>query len=210
MTVIKLRKYLITGLLVWLPLGITILVIKLLVDLLDKTLLLLPLALRPATLLGFDIPGLGIILTTLVVLISGFIITNFTGKRLILWGEEYVDRIPLVRSIYSALKQVTETLLTSDKNSFRQVVLIEYPRKDIWTIGFQTSDSPDEFNQLTGSKLLTIFVPTTPNPTSGYVLMVPEEEVKKLDMDVEDALKMVMSLGVVTPNRTHPILKGNS
>jgi uncharacterized membrane protein len=210
MTVIKLRKYLITGLLVWLPLGITILVIKLLVDLLDKTLLLLPLALRPATLLGFDIPGLGIILTTLVVLISGFIITNFTGKRLILWGEEYVDRIPLVRSIYSALKQVTETLLTSDKNSFRQVVLIEYPRKDIWTIGFQTSDSPDEFNQLTESKLLTIFVPTTPNPTSGYVLMVPEEEVKKLDMDVEDALKMVMSLGVVTPNRTHPILKGNS
>jgi len=210
MTLIKLRKYLITGLLVWVPLGITILVIKLLVDLLDKTLLLLPHALRPATLIGFDIPGLGIILTTLFVLASGFLITNFTGKRLILWGEEYVDRIPLVRSIYSALKQVTETVLTSDKNSFRQVVLIEYPRKDIWTIGFQTSDSPDEFNQLTGSKLLTVFVPTTPNPTSGYVLMVPEEEVKKLDMDVEDALKMVMSLGVVTPNNRDPLLKRNS
>jgi len=210
MTLIKLRKYLITGLLVWVPLGITILVIKLLVDLLDKTLLLLPQALRPETLIGFDIPGLGIILTTLFVLISGFIITNFTGKRLILWGEEYVDRIPLVRSIYSALKQVTETVLTSDKNSFRQVVLIEYPRKDIWTIGFQTSDSPEEFNQLTGNKLLTVFVPTTPNPTSGYVLMVPEQEVKKLDMDVEDALKMVMSLGVVTPNNRHSLLKGNS
>ncbi len=196
---VKLRKYLITGLLVWVPLGITILVIKLLVDLLDKTLLLLPHALRPATLIGFDIPGLGIILTTLFVFTSGFIITNFAGKRLVLWGEDFLERIPLVRSIYSALKQVTETILTSDKNSFRQVVLIEYPRKGIWTIGFQTSDSPEEFNQLADNHLLTIFVPTTPNPTSGYILMMPEKDVKKLSMDVEDALKMVMSLGVVTP-----------
>ena len=196
---LQLRKYLITGLLVWVPLGITILVIKLLVDLLDKTLLLLPHALRPATLIGFDIPGLGIILTTLFVFTSGFIMTNFAGKRLVLWGEDFLERIPLVRSIYSALKQVTETVLTSDKNSFRQVVLIEYPRKGIWTIGFQTSDSPDEFNQFAKSHLLTIFVPTTPNPTSGYILMMPEEDVKKLSMDVEDALKMVMSLGVVTP-----------
>ncbi|MCK5813495.1 MAG: DUF502 domain-containing protein [Cocleimonas sp.] len=197
--IVKLRKYLITGLLVWVPLGITILVIKLLVDLLDKTLLLLPHALRPETLIGFDIPGLGIILSTLFVFSSGFIITNFAGKRLVLWGEDLLERIPLVRSIYSALKQVTETVLTSDKNSFRQVVLIEYPRKGIWTIGFQTSDSPEEFNQLADHKLLTIFVPTTPNPTSGYILMMPEEDIKKLDMDVEDALKMVMSLGVVTP-----------
>jgi uncharacterized membrane protein len=202
---IKLRKYLITGLLIWIPLGITILVIKLLVDLLDKTLLLLPHALRPETLLGFDIPGLGIILSTLFVFISGFIITNFTGKRLISWGEEQVERIPLVRSIYSALKQVTETVLTSDKNSFRQVVLIEYPRKGLWTIGFQTSDSPDEFNQLVGNKLLTIFVPTTPNPTSGYILMVPKEDIKLLSMDVEDALKMVMSLGVVTPSHINSL-----
>jgi uncharacterized membrane protein len=202
---IKLRKYLITGLLIWIPLGITILVIKLLVDLLDKTLLLLPHALRPEALIGFDIPGLGIILSTLFVFISGFIITNFTGKRLISWGEEQLERIPLVRSIYSALKQVTETILTSDKNSFRQVVLVEYPRKGIWTIGFQTSNSPDEFNQLTGNKLLTIFVPTTPNPTSGYILMMPEEDVKLLNMDVEDALKMVMSLGVVTPNHINSL-----
>ena len=199
MMLIKLRKYLITGLLVWVPLGITILVIKLLVDLLDKTLLLLPHALRPETLIGFDIPGLGIILTTLFVFVSGFVITNFAGKRLVLSGEDFLERIPLVRSIYSALKQVTETILTSDKNSFRQVVLIEYPRKGIWTIGFQTSDSPQEFNQLSGQKLLTIFVPTTPNPTSGYILMMPKKDVQKLDMDVEDALKMVMSLGVVTP-----------
>lgn len=196
----KVRKYLIAGLLVWVPLGITILVIKLLVDLLDKTLLLLPHALRPATLIGVDIPGLGIILTTLFIFSSGFVITNFAGKRLVAWGEEKVGRIPLVRSIYSALKQVTETVLVSDKNSFRQVVLIEYPRKGIWTIGFQTSDSPEEFNQLVDNKLLTIFVPTTPNPTSGYVLMMPEKDIKKLDMDIEDALKMVMSLGVVTPD----------
>jgi uncharacterized membrane protein len=207
--IVKLRKYLITGLLVWVPLGITILVIKLLVDLLDKTLLLLPHALRPETLIGFDIPGLGIILSILFVFSSGFIITNFAGKRLVSWGEDLLNRIPLVRSIYSALKQVTETVLTSDKNSFRQVVLIEYPRKGIWTIGFQTSDSPDEFNQLVGSQLLTIFVPTTPNPTSGYILMMPKEDIKKLDMDVEDALKMVMSLGVVTPKSVHSAYKAN-
>ncbi|MCK5902466.1 MAG: DUF502 domain-containing protein [Cocleimonas sp.] len=196
---VKLRKYLITGLLVWVPLGITILVIKLLVDLLDTTLLLLPQAWQPENLFGFNVPGLGIILTTLFVFMTGFVITNMTGKRLISWGEEQLDRIPLVRSIYSALKQVTETILSPDKNAFRQVVLIEYPRKGIWTIGFQTSDSPEEFNALAGEKLLTIFIPTTPNPTSGFILMLPEKDTKKLDMDVEDALKMVMSLGVVIP-----------
>ena len=204
---IKLRKYLITGLLIWVPLGVTILVIKLLVDMLDKTLLLLPHAWRPATLLGFDIPGLGIILSTLFVFITGFLITNLAGRKFISWGESLLDRIPLVRSIYSALKQVTETILSPDKNSFRQVVLIEYPRKDIWIIGFQTSDSPEEFNQLSGEKLLTIFVPTTPNPTSGFIIMVPEKDTKKLDMDVEDALKMVISLGVVTPTHKKTILE---
>lgn len=195
----KLRKYIMTGLLIWVPLGMTILVIKLLVDLLDKTLLLLPVAWRPAALFGFDVPGLGIILSTLFILITGFIITNLAGRRLVSWGENLLHRIPLVRSIYSAVKQVTETILSSDKNSFRQVVLIEYPRKGIWTIGFQTSESPQEFNLLTGETMLTIFIPTTPNPTSGFILMLPEKEIKKLDMDVEDALKMVMSLGVVTP-----------
>ena len=206
---IKLRKYLITGLLIWVPLGVTILVIKLLVDMLDKTLLLLPHALRPATLLGFDIPGLGIILSTLFVFITGFLLTNLAGKKFVSWGESLLDRIPLVRSIYSALKQVTETILSPDKNSFRQVVLIEYPRKSIWIIGFQTSDSPEEFNQLSGEKLLTIFVPTTPNPTSGFIIMVPEKDTKKLDMDVEDALKMVISLGVVTPTHKKTVLEDN-
>jgi len=196
---VKLRKYLITGLLVWVPLGVTILVIKLLVEILDKTLLLLPFAWQPANLFGFNIPGLGIVISTLFVFSTGFLITNFTGKRLISWGESWLDRIPLVRTLYSSLKQVTETILSSDKNSFRQVVLIEYPRKGIWIIGFQTSDSPEEFNQLSGEKLLTIFIPTTPNPTSGFIIMVPEQDAKMLDMDVEDALKMVISLGVVTP-----------
>ena len=174
----KLRKYIITGLLIWVPLGVTVLVIKLLVDLLDRTLLLLPVAWRPDALFGFHVPGLGIILSILFVFITGFIITNLAGKRLVSWGESLLDRIPLVRSIYSALKQVTETVLSSDKNSFRQVVLIEYPRKGIWTIGFQTSDSPDEFNALAENKLITIFIPTTPNPTSGFILMLPEKEVK--------------------------------
>ncbi|HIO93311.1 MAG TPA: DUF502 domain-containing protein [Leucothrix mucor] len=195
----RLRKYLITGLLVWVPLGVTILVIKLLVEMLDKTLLLLPHAWQPANLFGFDIPGLGIVLSTLFIFITGFLITNIAGRKLVSWGERLLDRIPLVRSIYSALKQVTETVLSPDKNSFRQVVLIEYPRRGIWIIGFQTSDSPKELNQLTEEKLLTIFIPTTPNPTSGFIIMVPAKDTKMLDMDVEDALKMVISLGVVTP-----------
>ena len=196
---LKLRKYLITGLLIWVPLGVTALVIKLLVEMLDKTLLLLPVAWRPANLFGFDIPGLGIVVSALFIFITGFLITNFAGRRLVAWGESWLERIPLVRSIYSALKQVTETVLSPDKKSFRQVVLIEYPRKGIWIIGFQTSNSPEEFNQLSGEKLLTIFIPTTPNPTSGFIIMVPEKDTIKLDMDVEDALKMVISLGVVTP-----------
>lgn len=202
---LKLRKYLITGLLIWVPLGVTALVIKLLVEMLDKTLLLLPVAWRPANLFGFDIPGLGIVVSALFIFITGFLITNFAGRRLVAWGESWLERIPLVRSIYSALKQVTETVLSPDKKSFRQVVLIEYPRKGIWIIGFQTSNSPEEFNQLSGEKLLTIFIPTTPNPTSGFIIMVPEKDTIKLDMDVEDALKMVISLGVVTPQHKKPV-----
>ncbi len=195
----RLRKYIITGLLIWIPLGITILVIKLLVDLLDKTILLLPPGWRPEALFGFDIPGLGIFISAMVIFITGFILTNFVGRRLITWGESLLDRIPLVRSIYSAVKQVTATILSTDNDTFNEVLLIEYPRKGIWTLCFKTGESPTAFEQVTHDALVTVFVPTTPNPTSGFILFVPKSEVKKMDMDVEDALKLVMSLGVVTP-----------
>lgn len=195
----KLRKYIITGLLIWVPLGFTIFVIKLLVGLMDRTMLLLPPAWRPVAVFGFDIPGLGIVLSAMIVFITGFILTNIAGRRLIRLWESILDRIPLVRSIYSSVKQVTQTILSSDNKTFNEVLLIEYPRKGIWTLCFKTSDSPKSFDDATGKDLITVFVPTTPNPTSGFILFIPKDEVKKMDIDVEDALKLVMSLGVVTP-----------
>lgn len=196
----KLRKYIITGLLIWVPLGITILVIKLLVDLMDRTILFLPPAWRPEALFGFDIPGLGIVVSSVIIFVTGFFLTNFAGRRLIKWGENLLDRIPLVRSIYSSVKQVTETVLSSDGDTFSDVLLIEYPRKGIWTLCFKTSESPKSFDEITGENLVTVFVPTTPNPTSGFILFIPIEDTKTLDIDVEDALKLVMSLGVVSPD----------
>lgn len=198
----KLRKYIITGLLIWVPLGITIFVIRLLVGLMDQTILLLPLAWRPEALFGFNIPGLGIVVSALVVFITGFFLTNLAGKRLIKIWEGLLDRIPLVRSIYSSVKQVTSTVLSSDNNTFNEVLLIQYPRKGVWTLCFKTSDSPKSFSQATHEDLITVFVPTTPNPTSGFILFIPKHEVKKMDLDIEDALKLVMSLGVVTPDST--------
>ena len=188
-----------TGLLIWVPLGITILVIKLLVDLMDKTILFLPPTWRPDALFGFDIPGLGIVVASVVIFVTGFFLTNFAGRRLIRWGENILDRIPLVRSIYSSVKQVTETVLSSDGDTFSEVYLIEYPRKGLWTLCFKTSNSPEVIDNSAGKKLVTVFVPTTPNPTSGFILFIPMDEVKKLDIEVEDALKLIMSLGVVTP-----------
>jgi len=196
----KFRKYIITGLLIWVPLGITIFVIKLLVDLMDKTILLLPPAWRPEAVFGFDIPGLGIVVSAMVVFITGFILTNLAGRRIIRFWESVLDRIPLVRSIYSSVKQVMQTILSSDSDTFNEVLLIQYPRKGVWTLCFKTSDSPESFDRATGKQLVTVFVPTTPNPTSGFILFVPIEETKKMDIDVEDALKLVMSLGVVTPD----------
>lgn len=196
----KLRKYIITGLLIWVPLGITIFVIKLLVDLMDKTMVLLPPAWRPEAIFGFDIPGLGIVLSAMIVFITGFFLTNFAGKRLIKLWESILDRIPLVRSIYSSVKQVTQTILSSDSNTFNEVLLIEYPRKGLWTLCFKTSDSPESFTKKTNKDLITVFIPTTPNPTSGFIIFVDRNDVKKIDIDVEDALKLVMSLGVVTPD----------
>lgn len=196
----SLRRYVITGLLVWAPLGVTILVVKLLIDLLDQSLVLLPPALRPESLFGMSVPGVGILISALVILLTGFLVTNIAGKRFLTFGEEMLARIPLVRSIYSAVKQVTETILTSEKNPFRKVLLVEYPRKGVWTLGFQTSSSTQSVEAAVDQTLLTIFVPTTPNPTSGFIIFIPPEDTRSVDLDVEEALKLIMSLGVVTPD----------
>jgi len=195
----KFKKYIITGLLIWVPLGITIFVIRLLVNIMDQTILLLPVAWRPEALFGFNLPGLGFVVSAMVIFITGFFLTNLAGKKLIKIGEDFLDRIPFVRSIYSSVKQVTSTILSTDNNTFNEVLLIQYPRKGLWTLCFKTSDSPKAFNEIADEELVTVFVPTTPNPTSGFILFVPKQETKKLDIDVEDALKLVMSLGVVSP-----------
>lgn len=193
------RRYLIAGLLIWLPLGVTVMVIKLLVDMMDQTLLVLPAAYHPDVVLGFHIPGLGVLLSVTVVLITGVVVANFFGRRLVALWEKALARIPLVRPIYSAVKQLTETVFTSGGQSFRKVLLIEYPRKGIWTLAFQTGTAVGEAQSKTGEEVINVYVPTTPNPTSGFFLMVLRREVVELEMSVDDGLKMIISMGAVVP-----------
>lgn len=193
------RRWLIAGLLVWLPLVATFLVLQLLVNFLDQSLLLLPNAWRPEALLGFDIPGLGIILSLVLVLITGFFAANILGRSVVAAGESLLARIPLIRTVYSGVKRLAETVLGESSTSFRKVLLVEYPRRECWTLAFQTGAPVGEVQDKTAREVLTVFVPTTPNPTSGFIVLLPKEDVIELDMSVEDGLRMVISLGVVTP-----------
>ncbi len=194
-----LRRYLIAGLLVWVPLIVTGLIIKFLVDLLDFTILLLPPSWRPEAILGFSVPGAGVVVAIVIVVLTGIVAANIVGRKLFDLGEAIVDRIPLVRSIYSAVKQVMRSLFSDGDQSFRRVLIVQYPREGLWTMGFQTGVGVGEVQQRTERDVITVFIPTTPNPTSGFVIMVPREDAVELDMSVEDGLKFVMSLGVVTP-----------
>jgi uncharacterized membrane protein len=195
----RLRTYLVTGLLVWLPLGITVFLVKFMVDFMDRTLLLLPVDYRPETLLGFNIPGLGIVLAVSVLLLTGVLAANFLGRKLVDVWESILQRIPLVRSVYSAAKSFAEVVLTNNTDSFKQVMLIEYPRKGLYSLCFQTSTQLGEIQSRTGEEVVCVFVPTTPNPTSGVMILVPRKDVITLDMEIEEAVKMVVSLGVVVP-----------
>jgi uncharacterized membrane protein len=200
------KKYFITGLLIWVPLGITIWVLSLIVRSMDQSLLLLPPAIRPETLLGFYVPGIGAVLTLLVVLLTGLIAANIIGQRLIVFWEGLLSRIPVVKSIYYSVKQVSDTLFSSSGEAFRKALLVEYPRKGSWTIGFQTGQpGGDVANHLRGD-YISVYVPTTPNPTSGFFLMMAKNEVIELDMSVDDALKYIISMGVVAPS--HPLPSG--
>jgi len=205
---IHLRRYLIAGLLVWVPLIVTGLIIKFLVDMLDFTILLLPPSWRPEAILGFSVPGTGVVVAIVIVFITGLVAANIVGRKLFDIGDAIVDRIPLVSSIYSAVKQVMRTLLDDGGQSFKRVLLVEYPRKGLWTLGFQTGVGVGEVQHRTDEDVVTVFIPTTPNPTSGFVIMVPRADAIALDMSVEDGLKFVMSLGVVVPNWP-PVPKGS-
>jgi len=192
------KRYLIAGLLIWVPLGVTAMVINFGVGLMDKTLLWLPEQYQPDTLLGFHIPGLGVVLSVVIVLSTGIIVANLFGRTLVQLWEKMLARIPLVRSIYSSVKQILETVFSSGQ-AFRKVLLIEYPRKGLWTLAFQSGTTRGEAQAKTGIEVINVFIPTTPNPTSGFFIMVPRTDVVELDMSVDDGLKMIISAGVVVP-----------
>lgn len=193
------KKYLITGLLIWVPLAVTLWVLDLIVGAMDQTLLLLPSGWQPKHLVGFDIPGLGLVLSVVVVLVTGILAHNFIGRQLVLWWEGLLSQIPIVRSIYSSVKQVSDTMLSPKGNAFRLAVLVEFPQRGHWAIGLVVGAPGPALTRHVGADMLTVFVPTAPNPTSGYTILVPPNEVKELDITVDDALKFVISLGVVTP-----------
>ncbi len=195
------KRYLIAGLLVWLPLGVTLAVIKFLVGLFDQSLLLLPHQYRPDVLLGVDIPGFGVLLSLTLILVTGVVVANFLGSRLVAMWESLLSRIPLVRSIYHAVKQIAEAVLGSGEQTFQKAYLVQYPRAGLWTLAFQTGTLQGEAQKKTGmNSVVNLFVPTTPNPTSGFFIMASKNEVIELEMNVDDALKMVISGGVIVPD----------
>jgi uncharacterized membrane protein len=193
------RKYFVTGLLILVPLVITLWVLNLIIGTMDQSLLLLPEKWRPEAFLGFHIPGLGTILTLVVIFVTGLATRNFIGRRLVLVWEALVIRIPVVRSIYSSVKQVSDTLFSSSGNAFRKALLIQYPREGCWTIGFLTGVPGGDVKNHLKDDFVSVYVPTTPNPTSGFFLMLKRTDTIELDMQVDEALKYIVSMGVVTP-----------
>jgi uncharacterized membrane protein len=195
----RLRRYLVAGILVWLPLGVTIVIVRFLIGLMDKTLVLIPRQYHPEELLGIGIPGLGVILTIILLLITGVLTANIVGRSFLSGWESLLDRIPVARSIYSASKNFAEIVFSDSGNAFKTVLLVEYPRKGIYSLTFQTANEIDEIQSRTGEDVVACFVPTTPNPTSGFIILVPKKDMIELDMEVDEAVKLIMSLGVVIP-----------
>ena len=195
----RLQRYLVAGILVWVPLAVTFALVYLAVDITDNTLLLIPEQYRPDSLLGFHIPGLGVILALIVLLVTGVLAANFVGRALVGSWESLLERIPFVRAVYSAAKKFSEIVFSDSSESFKKVLLIEYPRKGLYSLAFQTATDLGEVQARTGEDVVCCFVPTTPNPTSGLIIIVPKKDVTELDMEIDEALKMIISLGVVVP-----------
>ena len=193
------KKYIITGLLIWIPLVITIWVLKVIFDALDQSLLLLPDSFQTEHWLGVHIPGLGAILTIVVVFLTGVFATNFFGARLVELWHEILHRIPVVNSIYSSVKQISDTLFSSSGQAFRKALLVQWPHQGMWTIAFLTGTPGGDVVSHVPEDCLSVYVPTTPNPTGGYFVIVRRSEVIELDMTVDQALKYIISMGVVPP-----------
>ncbi len=198
------KRYLMTGLLVWIPLALTIWVLNFILAFMDQTLLVLPPAWRPEQWLGFHLPGAGLVLTLVIVLATGVLAANIIGQRLVIWWESILGRIPIVSNIYRSVKQVSDTLLAQDGHSFRRAVLVEFPQRGQWTVGFVVGVTSPQLSHHLAPDSLTVYVPTAPNPTSGYTLILRPDEVRDVDMSVDDALKFVISMGVVAPSANHP------
>ncbi len=193
------KKYFITGLLIWVPLAITVWVLHLIVSTMDQSLRFIPAALRPENLLGVAVPGIGAILTLVVVFVTGLLTANIIGQRLLRFWESVLARIPIVKSIYYSVKQVSDTLFSSSGEAFRKALLVQYPRQGSWTVAFMTGQPGGDAAKHLEGDYVSVYVPTTPNPTSGFFLMMPRDDVIELDMSVDEALKYIISMGVVTP-----------
>ena len=194
-----LKKYFITGLLIWIPVAITAWVLAMIVNIMDQSLLLLPPTIRPEVLIGFYIPGVGAILTLLVVFITGLVTTNIIGQRLILFWEGVLTRIPVVKSIYYSVKQISDTLFSGSGEAFRKVLLVRYPHPNAWSVAFLTSTPAASIATVVDEEHVGVFIPTTPSPVNGFFFFVKKSDTIELDMSVDEALKYIISMGVVAP-----------
>jgi len=198
------KKYFITGLLIWIPLAITFMVLAWIIGTLDQILLWLPNGAQPRAWLGFDLPGTGVLMSLLIVFLTGLVAANVLGQKIVQIWEGLLARIPVVKSIYYGVKQVSDTLFSSTGQAFRSALLVQYPREGAWTIAFLTGKPGGDAARHLQGEYVSIYVPTTPNPTSGFFLMMPKEDVIELDMSVDEALKYIISMGVVAPPLRHP------
>jgi uncharacterized membrane protein len=194
----SLRRYLVAGILIWLPILATLWVVTFFIHIMDETLLLLPLRYRPEALVGFALPGLGAVFAFLVVLATGLLVTNLIGRQLVAFSEELLNRIPVVRSVYGGVKSFAESVF-SQSNSFRKVVMIEYPRAGIWSLGFMTAEDVPEISRKTGAQHCCVYISNALNATAGFLVIVPRNQVVELDMSVDAAMKMIITCGVVVP-----------
>jgi uncharacterized membrane protein len=196
----KLKQIFLTGLAVTVPIGLTLYILFFLIDIMDSLLKIIPLRYHPDTLLGIHIPGLGAIVTVILIFICGLITASYVGNKIVQSGEDLLYRIPFVRNIYQAIKRFSDTMVMDRRSSFKRVVLVEFPRKGLYTIGFVTGKPNWEIKRETEENLISVFLPTTPNPTSGYLIIVPEDELVEVGMSVEEALTYIISVGIVTPS----------
>jgi uncharacterized membrane protein len=196
-----LKKYFITGLLIWVPLAITVWVLSWIVRTMDQSLLLIPYNLRPETLMGVYIPGIGVIMTGVIIIATGLVTANILGQQLLRFWEGALSRIPVVKSIYYSVKQVSDTLFSGSGEAFRQVLLVRYPHADTWSLAFQTGVPSEEVAELLDGEYVSVFIPTAPSPVNGFFFFVKKSDTRILDMSVDDALKYIVSMGVVAPSK---------